>query len=73
TVLPTYDTLLPSTLYEVIRVWQVFADIQDFTSIAVSAPRGCTGDKGLAPWSRLAGAGSKTPQAASVKSRCGER
>jgi len=56
-----------------ICISQIFGDSQDFTSIAESAPRGCTGDEGLAPWSRLAGAGSKTPQAASVKSRCGER
>ncbi len=38
-----------------------------------SAPRGCTEDEGMAPRSRLAGAGSKTPQAAVVKSHGGER
>ena len=38
-----------------------------------SAPRGCTEDEGLAPRSRLAGAGFKTPQAAVVKSHGGER
>ena len=37
------------------------------------APRGCTEDEGLAPRSRLAGAGFKTPQAAVVKSHGGER
>jgi hypothetical protein len=37
------------------------------------APRGCTEDEGMAPRSRLAGAGSKTPQAAVVKSHGGER
>ncbi len=31
------------------------------------------GDEGRAPRSRLAGAGSKAPQAALVKSHCGER
>ena len=35
--------------------------------------RNCTGDEGEAPRSRLAGAGSKTPQAAVVKSHGGER
>ena len=36
-------------------------------------PRGCAGDEGmLVPWSRLAGAGFKTPQVALVKSHCGE-
>ncbi len=39
----------------------------------LSAPRSCTGDEGLAPRSRLAGAGFKTPQAAVVKSHGGER
>jgi len=35
--------------------------------------RNCTGDEGLAPRSRPAGAGFKTPQAAVVKSHGGER
>ena len=35
--------------------------------------RNCTGDEGmLVPRSRLAGAGFKTPQAALVKSHCGD-
>ena len=38
-----------------------------------SAPRGCTEDEGMAPRSRLAGAGFKAPQAAVVKSHGGER
>ena len=37
------------------------------------APRGCTEDEGMAPRSRLAGAGSKALQAAVVKSHGGER
>lgn len=41
--------------------------------IADSAPRGCTEDEGLVPRTRIAGAGTKTPQAALVKSHCGER
>jgi hypothetical protein len=41
--------------------------------IADSVPRRCTGDEGLVPRSRFAGAGSKAPQAASVKSRGGKR
>ena len=42
--------------------------------IADSAPRGCTEDEGmLVPRSRFAGAGSKTPQAAVVKSHGSER
>jgi hypothetical protein len=47
--------------------------LQNTGYIAVSAPRGCTGDEGLAPRTRLAGAGFKAPQAALVKSHCGER
>ncbi len=38
-----------------------------------SAPRGCTEDEGMAPRSRLTGAGFKAPQAAVVKSHGGER
>ena len=38
-----------------------------------SAPRGCIEDEGMAPRSRLAGAGFKAPQAAVVKSHGGER
>ena len=41
--------------------------------IADSVPRGCTEDEGVAPRSRPAGAGFKIPQAALVKSQCGER
>ena len=41
--------------------------------VGVSAPRGCTEDEGMAPRSRLTGAGFKAPQAAVVKSHGGER
>ena len=42
-------------------------------NIADSEPRGCTGDEGLAPRSRFAGAGAKTPEGALVKSWGDER
>jgi hypothetical protein len=55
------------TLLQVSQVRPIFEYVGD------SAPRGCIEDEGMAPRSRLTGAGFKAPQAAVVKSHGGER
>ena len=52
---------------------QISLDLKKYRYVGGSAPRGCTEDEGRAPRGRLAGAGPKAPQAALVKSHCGER